>query len=903
MKTFNPKVSIVIPVYNGSQYLGEAIDSALAQTYKNLEIIVSNDGSNDDGATEAVAKSYGDKIIYLGKKENGGASTALNAAIKVMTGEYFSWLSHDDMYYPKKIQRQVEELSELKDKNTVMMSDLDGINEKREKIYQTNYKNHINEYPLREKSLIHPVLYNQTHGCTLLIPKVCFDEVGLFDVDERVAQDFECFNRIFQKYPHKLVSEVLVTARDTSNRMGRRAKPRASIEYSRLYIGILESLSDEDIALLAKDKLALLSDMWSFFKAAGYIQGYEYTTNKIMNLSDDFCSLKITEFTTGQINGDELASELTRMKDQLGLVLGDDEESGMRIDNITRGIVSKLDISLYKNKIDSALSLQTSLLNAGYKLSSATLLKSMIIFLSESNQLKKLATVVADRVTGSSDLPLLNVPTGTTKSGKPVIAFCSTHWLTGGMERVMSIVFNQIKDKYDIILITPYDGVDSEIVIPDGIRHIKISNPKFQTEHDSTILTIILLYNVDILVGFFNLYSQQLDLYTLCKQVGIKTIASNHESFFYPYSNYGLQKIAFKRLEIFKILDAVVWPTNFSAAASGLNGNNNYLMPNPNTFEPVLSTNANEQAIICVGRFNDYIKRVDRILEAFKLVQDRVPESKLFLVGDCDRGKRNEALNNKSINDLIIELGIDENNILFTGNVSDVAAYYKRASVLMLTSDSEGFGMVVNEAASFGVPTVYNAIPGLNDLIVDGKNGFVVQQGDILGMASRVVEILEDEKLAKRMSGDAIALSRRFDASIIGKKWTYLIDNVLSGKQGGELQEALNRELAYTIPNGLEFSKLIFSEFDHVSKKLVDMQDNPASESSVRGSYYRRLVFSISQEGKKRTVKKIARKVYHKSGGQRVVHSTLRLNNSLKKDGSEKTFKKIVKKIKNKVNR
>lgn len=902
MKAFNPKVSIVIPVYNGSKYLGEAIDSALAQTYKNLEIIVSNDGSNDNGATEAVAKSYGDKIIYLGKKENGGASTALNAAIKVMTGEYFSWLSHDDMYYPKKIQRQVEELAKLKNKNTVMMSDLDGINEKREKIYQTNYINHIKEHPQREKSLIHPVLYNQTHGCTLLIPKVCFDKVGLFDVGERVAQDFECFNRIFRKYPHKLVPEVLVTARDTSNRMGRRAKPRASIEYSRLYIGILDSLSDKDIALLAKDKLALLSDMWSFFKAAGYIQAYEYVTNKIVDLSEKFCSLKITEFTKGLINGDELVVELMRMSNQLGLILGDSNESRMRIDTIIRGIVSKLDISLYKNKIDGVMLLQASLLSAGYKLSSATLLKSIIVFLSESNQLEKLDNVVADRVTGSSALPLFGVPIDTIKNSKPVIAFCSTHWLTGGMERVMSIVFNQIKDQYDIILITPYDGVDSEITVPDGIKHVKISNPKFQTKFDSTVLTIALLYNVDVLVGFFNLYNQQLDLYTLCKEVGIKTIASNHENFFYPYSNYGLQKTAFKRLEIFKTLDAVVWPTNFSAAVSGLSANNNYLMPNPNTFEPVPSVNANEQAIICVGRFNDYIKRIDRILKAFKLIQDRVPESKLFLVGDCDREKRNEALNNKSINDLIIELGIDENNILFAGNVADVAAYYKRASVLMLTSDSEGFGMVINEAASFGVPTVYNAIPGLDDLVLDGKNGFVVEQGDILGMANRVVEILTDEKLAKRMSKDATNLSQRFDASIIGKKWSHLIDNVLSDKQGSDLQEVLNKELAYTIPNELEFSKLIFNEFDQVSKKLVDMRDNSASESHVRGSYYRRLVFSINQEGKRRTVKKIIRKVYHKSGGRRFVHSGIRLSSSLKKDGVKKTGKKVVNKIKSKAN-
>lgn len=102
-----PLVSIVIPVYNGSNYLSEAINSALEQTYSNIEIIVINDGSTDNGATDEVALSYKDKIRYF-KKENGGVSSALNYGIKQMKGEYFAWLSHDDKHLPLKVEKQMD---------------------------------------------------------------------------------------------------------------------------------------------------------------------------------------------------------------------------------------------------------------------------------------------------------------------------------------------------------------------------------------------------------------------------------------------------------------------------------------------------------------------------------------------------------------------------------------------------------------------------------------------------------------------------------------------------------------------------------------------------------------------------------------------------------------------------
>ena len=100
------KVSIVIPVFNGSNYLKNAIDSALSQTYANCEVIVINDGSTDDGKTAAIAKSYGDKIRYY-EKENGGVATAVNLGIELMKGDYFAWLSHDDMFTNDKIEKQM----------------------------------------------------------------------------------------------------------------------------------------------------------------------------------------------------------------------------------------------------------------------------------------------------------------------------------------------------------------------------------------------------------------------------------------------------------------------------------------------------------------------------------------------------------------------------------------------------------------------------------------------------------------------------------------------------------------------------------------------------------------------------------------------------------------------------
>lgn len=178
METYSPLVSIVIPVYNGANYMREAIDSAIAQTYKNIEIIVVNDGSTDNGETERIALSYGDKIKYY-KKENGGCASALNYGISKMNGEWFSWLSHDDGYFPEKIQSAIDCINQndFMDEKTIISCSsciIDAAGKKLSSRISTD------GYVPAEKMFESFMGGKSLNGCALMIPKSALDKVGCF---------------------------------------------------------------------------------------------------------------------------------------------------------------------------------------------------------------------------------------------------------------------------------------------------------------------------------------------------------------------------------------------------------------------------------------------------------------------------------------------------------------------------------------------------------------------------------------------------------------------------------------------------------------------------------------------------------------------------------------------------
>ena len=209
-KTTNklPLVSIIIPVYNGSNYMKEAIDSALNQTYQNIEVIVVNDGSTDGGKTDKIAKSYGDKIRYF-KKENGGVSSALNYGIKYIQenhrDSYFCWLSHDDKYTPEKVETEIQALKGH-DKTSLVFSNFKLFDDKGTIFAETHFEERIKSSEFKG---IYPVLKGMVNGDTILIHQDVFKKCGLFDEENPNSADYKMWLKIFDQFNHVFVKEPL----------------------------------------------------------------------------------------------------------------------------------------------------------------------------------------------------------------------------------------------------------------------------------------------------------------------------------------------------------------------------------------------------------------------------------------------------------------------------------------------------------------------------------------------------------------------------------------------------------------------------------------------------------------------------------------------------------------------
>jgi len=210
----DPQVSIVIPTHNSSRYLVNALDSVLAQTVSDFEVLVVDDGSSDD--TECVMRHYGPPVRYI-KQQNSGVAVARNNGISESRGRYVAFLDADDVWLPFKLERQLEKI-DLNSASGACYSAFSIVTSELEPV-DVNQRQHSG--PLLESLLTKGNVVGTPS--TVICERELLFEVGGFDPELSYGADWDLWLRLAVRTGFCYVDEPLVMYRQHDANMSRSA--------------------------------------------------------------------------------------------------------------------------------------------------------------------------------------------------------------------------------------------------------------------------------------------------------------------------------------------------------------------------------------------------------------------------------------------------------------------------------------------------------------------------------------------------------------------------------------------------------------------------------------------------------------------------------------------------------
>jgi glycosyltransferase involved in cell wall biosynthesis len=215
----SPLISVIIPAYNAERFIGQTLNSVLAQTYQNLEVIVVNDGSIDH--TAEIVKEFieKDSRVTLLQQPNSGVAAARNLGIRYSTGEFIAPIDSDDIWYPQNIEKQVQCMLQSGPEVGLVYSwsiDVDQHSQP-----TGNMRSSRIEGRVYTTLLIHDFIANAS---CVLIRRTCLDKAGGYDssLKQRKGQggeDWDIYLRIAEHYKFCVVPECLVGYRKLPNSM------------------------------------------------------------------------------------------------------------------------------------------------------------------------------------------------------------------------------------------------------------------------------------------------------------------------------------------------------------------------------------------------------------------------------------------------------------------------------------------------------------------------------------------------------------------------------------------------------------------------------------------------------------------------------------------------------------
>lgn len=230
-----PKVSVIIPAYNISEFIVSTLDSVFEQTFRDFEVVIVNDGSADTKELEEVLSKYSDRIVY-GRQKNAGASMARNAAICLSRGELIAFLDGDDFWFPDYLEKQVAFIEKSNLDMVYCDAELFGDNFYKGKTYMETTPSNGEVNPV---SLINATCNVITSGT--LLKREVLSKAGLFDPESIRAQDFDLWFRL-SKHGAKIgyQRDILIKYRVSSNSLS-----GSNVKRAERNVTILELIRDK----------------------------------------------------------------------------------------------------------------------------------------------------------------------------------------------------------------------------------------------------------------------------------------------------------------------------------------------------------------------------------------------------------------------------------------------------------------------------------------------------------------------------------------------------------------------------------------------------------------------------------------------------------------------------------
>lgn len=362
---------------------------------------------------------------------------------------------------------------------------------------------------------------------------------------------------------------------------------------------------------------------------------------------------------------------------------------------------------------------------------------------------------------------------------------------SGGMERVLANKSNWlVANGYDVVIVTTDQcGRSSFFKLDDRIRcydldinYEKNNNssiwkkitqfPYKQYIHKKRLSLLLQKENPDIVISMF------------CNDVNFITDISNNSRTILEIHFSKFKRLQYNRKGLWKLLDIYLSRKDerlvrkFDKFVVLTSEDKHYwspfkeaiVIPNALSYRNTEVSSLKNKKAIAVGRLT-YQKGFDRLIEVWRIVNKECPDWILEIIG--------EGEDRVSLEKQIEGCGLGS-VIHISPPTLRVDKKYLESSLLIMTSRYEGFGLVLIEAQSYGLPTIaFNCKCGPSDIIQNEVNGYLIEDGDINGMAMKIIKLISNQSELNAMGNKAKENSVKYDESQIMRRWAYLFDQVL----------------------------------------------------------------------------------------------------------------------------